>query len=1161
MFDVARELPGGADALADADEETDTSMLLLWLLLMLLLMLQMLFLLWLLTVTAHVGKGEQVMVCGDSPFLGQGNPERALPLYTTPADYPLWFSKEDLPSPPGKRPGYEYRYCVFRGGRAGGVVVASFYLPVILTKQALKSASEDAGGATGAGCLGTQGWTAEWDYEQLVALQTKLRVVRVGTVRCDDHIGEEDRPAVVKALLKLNCVPVFLSEALTEKCYNGYCKGVLWPVMHNMLEIYDDLPNSLPNSESINTGWQAYKEVNRAFRDKVVEVFHEGDMIWVHGFHLAILPAFLDRTVKVARIGLFLHTPFPPSEVFRALPQRQELLRGMLGADQVGFHRYAGSRHFMSCCRRLLGLQHVYNQETGLMQIAHGGKAVILTHRHAGVDPNKVRASLHERESQEEEARLRELHRDRVVIGGVESVEKVKGVWLKLLAFGDMLERNPDLVGRVSMHEVGIANPAREADYRACQQMLMRVVERLNSNHGKGTVVYEERQAADITLAQRAALMRVSSVFVTTPLHNGLSTTPMEYRIVQEQEQDVDANKGTESSRKAPGVLILSEAVSCWPAMRGGISVNPWKVESVAEAMAVAAAASAADRIAWHQEDVEWCESNTTAAWAEDVLGVLSTVPKENRCRYATTGLGLTSRVVGTDPTFRRLDTNAARRAFSASKSRVFFLDYGGTLVKDTPRYPSAAQALPLRPGRPVLEGLEDLCRDPRNVVFVVSGRGRDELEEAFGHIKGLGLAAEHGSWFRWPGDGEGVDDGGWEALHPGVKDTAWKNVARRFMQDFQIHTHGSYMEEKGTAMLWHYGNAEPEFGAMQAKQLQDELTDVLCSSSASTTAVEGVAMAGVAGVGGVLPVCLGGGESNALSCSTRSSSVASEACGAIDITHEEGRNSAQGGGAYLEVRARGSSKGNFVHMVFSRMGWCSGGAGPEGGPDDQHHSASGRFCLCIGDDVSDEDMFIAVKGYYSRAGASNNSNVNIRGDTSLNLNVSPTAGGVGAGGGGDGAAAARASMSGKENRTPPGGAVAKPRYPSFLTVTVGSKPSDASAWLPGVDAVVSLLRTLARMPTRRETGHLPKVFPHALFMETRGDLSLSPTRSLRAASTGTASSVCEHMDRVAEGTPRADALDSSAGVLLGARALNLGTGVPVARRHSFTIGGKPRRV
>ncbi|CAN0035179.1 unnamed protein product, partial [Laminaria digitata] len=351
-----------------------------------------------------------------------------------------------------------------------------------------------------------------------------------------------------------------------------------------------------------------------------------------------------------------------------------------------------------------------------------------------------------------------------------------------------------------------------------------------------------------------------------------------------------------------------------------------------------------------------------------------------------------------------------------------------------------------LRPDRPVLEGLEDLCRDPRNVVFVVSGRGRDELEEAFGHIKALGLAAEHGSWFRWPGtkqmeeggdkegggDGEAVDDGGWEALHPGVKDTGWKNVARRFMQDFQ-----------------------------QAKQLQDELNDVLCSSSTTTTAVEGVAMAGVAGVGGVMASCMGGGD-NALSCSTRSSSVASEACGAIDITHEEGRNSAQGGGgAYLEVRARGASKGNFVHMVFSRMGWGKEGIALEGAPDeDKDQPSSGRFCLCVGDDVSDEDMFIAVKSYEGTAPSciEDYSPTSSCGGSGVN-GVSAAGGGGGGGGGG--------GLPGKENRIPGQGSglFNKARQDSsFLTVTVGSKPSDASAWLPGVDAVVSLLRTLARM-------------------------------------------------------------------------------------------------
>ncbi|CAM9678759.1 unnamed protein product, partial [Sphacelaria rigidula] len=181
--------------------------------------------------------------------------------------------------------------------RGGGVVVASYYLPVTLCK--------DQDGQ----------WSARWDREQILSLQ---------------------QPAVVQALSKLNCVPVFLTEALSHQCYYQYCKGVLWPVMHNILEMYDDLPDSLLDPSAIAEGWQAFKQVNKAFRDKVVEVFHEGDMIWVHGFHLAILPAFLERTVKVARIGLFLHTPFPPSEVFRALPQREELLRGMLGADQVG---------------------------------------------------------------------------------------------------------------------------------------------------------------------------------------------------------------------------------------------------------------------------------------------------------------------------------------------------------------------------------------------------------------------------------------------------------------------------------------------------------------------------------------------------------------------------------------------------------------------------------------------------------------------------------------------------------------------------------------------------------------------------------------------------------------------------------------------------------
>ncbi|CAN0153793.1 unnamed protein product [Pylaiella littoralis] len=1103
--------------------------------------------------------------------------------------------------------------------RDGGVIVASFFLPVTLKKRAVS-----VNGAL------VDEWTADWDHEQLIALQqqqTDLRVVRVGTLKCAREIGDDDKAAVVKALLKLHCVPIFLSESLTHQCYYSYCKGVLWPVMHGMLEMYDNIPNTLLDDSAITSGWQAYKQVNRAFRDKVVEVFHEGDKVWVHGFHLAILPAFLDRSVKVARIGLFLHTPFPPSEVFRALPHREDLLRGMLGADQIGFHRFSDNRHFMSCCRRLLGLRHLHSQETGLVQIVHGGKPTILTERHAGIDPDAVRASLRKDESTAEVARLKELHGDRIVVAGVERVEKIKGVWLKLLAFEDMLRRHPDLVGRVSMHEVGIANPARGSDYRACQDSLSELAGRMNAKHGPGTVVYEERDAKDYTLSHRAALMSVASVFVKTPVHNGLSVMPMEFRVVQE---DLRAEAKAKAKAKAkgavtPGVLILSEAVSCSPVLRGSFAVNPWQVQAVADAMTAAVTAEADDKTAWHEEDVEWCLSNTTAKWAEDVLGVLTLVAKENRSRYATTGLGLTSRVVGTDPSFKRLDTNCARRAYGLSKSRVFFLDYGGTLVKDTPTTAQAgvngkvdydrsqrSKAFHLRPGRAVVEGLAELCRDPRNIVFVVSGRGKDELQEAFGHIKGLGLAAEHGSFFRWPDNGStperesdvrrAAGGDGWEALHPGLVDNEWKDVTRRFMQDFQIHTHGSYIEEKGTAVLWHYGNAEPEFGGIQAKQLQDELTDVLrfstatnntypedienvssasvnininkhvnslnaAASTTATTAITSKKMSMATTNMSRANMSMNMTTTAATGSISRSNSVASEGLGLIEITHEAGLNSeAGGGGAYLEVRARGANKGNFVHMVLDRLGWPAEGAASAGNVRGDLVAAAapggGRFCLCVGDDVSDEDMFIAVKSYEGAA-----SSMGACSGPSLAGSIPPhTAGHV------------STSSSGKENRTPGGSGgqqqqQQKQQQAYFLTVTVGSKPSDADAWLPGVDDVVSLLRTLGRVTSRHGAAPWSKLAPPAAaaaavaiskapLAETRGGHPGSPTREFRSVS-------ASHTD--AYETPQKDhitvgwavegggAKDTIPRVASAALAMNVGAGMPVVRRHSYTIGGKPR--
>lgn len=226
----------------------------------------------------------------------------------------------------------------------------------------------------------------------------------------------------------IHCVQLIIS--VSPNCnsaalyrYNGFCKGVLWPVLHNVTSVYSSRPDNIEgagddvdmrqdNSESaqfseycmddigqgpIHGGrgseaelWAAYNAVNRKFAEVVVQCFNEGDLVWVHGFHLLILPSYLTRRIPMAKVGIFLHTPFPSSEIFRTLWCREDLLRGILNADQVGFHLFEYARHFLTCCRRLLGLNYgmVPDASGGhTLAIDTNGRHVAVTSIHAGVEP------------------------------------------------------------------------------------------------------------------------------------------------------------------------------------------------------------------------------------------------------------------------------------------------------------------------------------------------------------------------------------------------------------------------------------------------------------------------------------------------------------------------------------------------------------------------------------------------------------------------------------------------------------------------------------------------------------------------------------------------------------------------------------------------------
>lgn len=198
--------------------------------------------------------------------------------------------------------------------------------------------------------------------------------------------------------------------------------------------------------------WQSYSQVNMKFREKIVEVYNDGDLIWIHGFHLLVLPSFITKTIPKAKTALFLHTPFPSSEIFRTLSVREDLLRGMLNADHIGFHLFEYARHFVTCVRRLLGL--TYDMENGQLAVHYNGRTVAISSIHVGVDISSLR-SIQVRP--EVETRLDELKQrfgGRKVVLGVDRLERIRGLPLKLLAFEKFLKKYPAWHDKVVLYQV-----------------------------------------------------------------------------------------------------------------------------------------------------------------------------------------------------------------------------------------------------------------------------------------------------------------------------------------------------------------------------------------------------------------------------------------------------------------------------------------------------------------------------------------------------------------------------------------------------------------------------------------------------------------------------------------------------------------------------------
>ncbi|CAN6549000.1 unnamed protein product [Malus baccata var. baccata] len=663
----------------------------------------------------------------------------------------------------------------------------------------------------------TKKWCFSLDEDSILihlkdGFSSENEVVYVGSLKAEIDTSEQEEVAQ-KLLEEFNCVPTFLPSDLQKKFYLGFCKQQLWPLFHYMLPMCPDHGDRFDRSL-----WQAYVSANKIFADKVMEVINpEDDCIWVHDYHLMVLPTFLRKRYYRVKLGFFLHSPFPSSEIYRTLPVRDEILRGLLNCDLIGFHTFDYARHFLSCCSRMMGLD--YESKRGHIGLDYFGRTVYIKILPVGVHMGRLESVLNLPDTTSKIKEIQEQYKGKKLILGIDDMDIFKGISLKFIALEQLLQQNPELQGNIVL--VQIINPARGSgkDVQEAKSETYLTARRINEVYGSPN--YEPVVLIDRHVPQyeKTAYYAVAECCIVNAVRDGMNLVPYKYIVCRQGTPPMNKALGMTADSPQTSMLVVSEFIGCSPSLSGAIRVNPWDTDAVADALNLAITMSNSEQQLRHEKHYRYVSSHDVAYWARSFAHDLDRACQDHYSKRCWgIGLGLRFRVVSLSPNFRKLSIDHIVSAYKRTNRRAIFLDYDGTVIPEASIIKS--------PSPEVLALLNTLCKDPKNTVFIVSGRGRTSLSDWFASCETLGIAAEHGYFLRRNRSSE------WETSPVGA-DLDWKEIVEPVMRLYTEATDGSNIESKESALVWHHQDADPDFGSCQAKELLDHLENVLSNEPA----------------------------------------------------------------------------------------------------------------------------------------------------------------------------------------------------------------------------------------------------------------------------------------------------------------------------------------
>lgn len=575
----------------------------------------------------------------------------------------------------------------------------------------------------------------------------------------DDIASELIEKVQQTPLGNITCHPIVVPKDLYHNYYNEYSNNVIWPLFHYERSL-------VMHSER---GWRSYCQVNLLVAEAILGEAKEGDIVWVHDFQLMLVPGILKSKRPALRVGFFLHIPFPSSEIFRELPQRKEILQSLTKSDLVGFHDLSYMNHFRSSLQRVLGEITLHERSLGVYPIS-----IDANHFSELANAPKTEAYIEEYKKNKKNMKW---------ILGVDRLDYIKGLVLKLRAFRRLLKDFPEEREKVQMLQIVIPSRTEVPEYQKLKARIEQLVSSINGEFGTPSYMPISYMYHSVSENVLSALYQLSEVMHIGSTRDGMNLVSLEYVVSQKD--------------KYPGVVLLSEFAGAHSTLSYAMSINPWNIGETARRI----------KDALHHPEVmrrgeifamkTFLHRYNSSEWARIFLRDLNRSQVERKAY-----------ILPENGKFPWMNLLAGKRV-------VIFCDLDGTLA------PISSFPRDVRIQKETTDLLRKIT-DAHAEFVIVSGRDRDFLEEQFlKHDFNFPLAACHGAYYHSPSEEEWIN----LVSHDPLK---WKTSVMDILKLYTSRTPGSFIEDKGHAVAWHFRNSPAEFADFLANKLTFELEESL---------------------------------------------------------------------------------------------------------------------------------------------------------------------------------------------------------------------------------------------------------------------------------------------------------------------------------------------